>query len=83
MPSIFMLTSHVNDITRFTSYANKLPIFVTEWGASSDSGNSPDSYSTAEQFVRALNGANASGVKVSWVGWSFTHDKEKSSSHGV
>lgn len=74
----FYAGSHPNDISRFTKYANKLPIIVTEWAASSDSGDSPDCYPTSQKFADALAGANQAGVKVSWVGWSFTCDKESS-----
>ena len=74
----FYAGSHPDDITRFTDYAKLLPIFVTEWGASSDSGDSPDDYSTAVRFVDAISGANTAGVRVSWVAWSFTHDQESS-----
>jgi len=59
-------------------YIGKLPIFVTEWGASSSNGNSPDNYNNAQNFVDLLGGNNSTGEKISWIGWSFTDDGESS-----
>jgi Cellulase (glycosyl hydrolase family 5) len=56
-------------------YLGQIPLFVTEWSAASYSGDAPDAYARAAEFVAALDSA---AQRVSWTAWSFTDDAESS-----
>jgi endoglucanase len=75
--TISMLTPYI------TAGQYPLPIFVTEWSASSSSGTSPDNYTNATNFLNVLNASNnytnTTGEKISWSSWSFADDGNSSS----
>jgi hypothetical protein len=77
-------THNLSMLSPYTTAAlYPLPIFVTEWSASSSSGTSPDDYTNATNFVNVLNASNTSlnttGEKISWTCWSFADDSNTSS----
>lgn len=63
------------DADDVSPFVGQLPLFVSEWGAASWSGDSPDDYPGADAFLAHLTDGD---VAVSWVGWSFTDDRESS-----
>ncbi|MCY0989104.1 glycoside hydrolase family 5 protein [Nannocystis sp. ILAH1] len=63
------------ELGQIVPYLDRIPIFVTEWGAASYDGDSPDDYEKSALFVAALDGP---AQRVSFVGWSFTDDRESS-----
>ena len=60
-------------------YVNQLPIFVTEWGPTSASGDGGEDYLRADEYMSIMGGANSAGVTISWAEWSLCDDYRSSS----
>ena len=72
----FYAGSHMGLLERVRSEAALIPIFVTEWGASTYSGDGGVFSEQAKTFLDLFR--DASGQKISWAQWSFA-DKHGSS----
>ncbi len=59
-------------------YADKLPIFVTEWGATLNAGDGPLNTANAQAFIDIMSGNNPASQKMSWATWSFINLSESS-----
>ncbi|GAB3639792.1 hypothetical protein GCM10027423_04280 [Spirosoma arcticum] len=64
-----------NDIR---SVSGQLPLFASEWGTSSYTGDGGGDYNNAQAWADLMAGQNPAGQKISWVNWSFA-DKAESS----
>lgn len=78
-----MYTFHFYSGSHFThdelkNALGSLPIFATEWGTSSASGNGGYNSGNADTWLSILNGNNSGGQKVSWCNWSFADKDEVS-----
>ena len=74
----FYAGTHMGLIPRVQEFASKLPIFVSEWGTSSASGDGGPYLSEAKTFLDVFNAAGDKGVKLSWAQWSYADKNEKS-----
>ena len=50
--------------------AQHLPIFVTEWGTQEASGDGPNDFQMAGQYIDYMNSQH-----ISWVNWNYSDDK--------
>lgn len=64
-----------NDIR---SVSGQLPLFASEWGTSSYTGDGGGDYNNAQAWADLMAGQNPAGQKISWANWSFA-DKAESS----
>ncbi len=75
--SNIMYTFHFYAATHSTNmlsdYVGRLPIFVTEWGATEASGQGNTNYTVADQFLSIMQ-----TNKISWCGWSWSEAPESS-----
>ncbi len=55
-----------------------IPLFVTEWGLSSHTGDSGCDTKSADKLLSVCNGKNLGGQIISWANWSWS-DKGESS----
>lgn len=75
----FYAGSHLDLLDRVKEFALKIPIFVTEWGASQASGDGGPYLDVAQKFLDVFADINdESGVKISWTQWSYADKDEKS-----
>lgn len=58
--------------------SGQLPLFASEWGTSSYTGDGGGDYNNAQAWADLMAGQNPAGQKISWVNWSFA-DKAESS----
>jgi hypothetical protein len=72
----FYAGSHMGLLERVRSEAALIPIFATEWGTSTYSGDGGVFSEQAKTFLDLFR--DASGQKISWAQWSFA-DKDESS----
>lgn len=61
-----------------SSAAAFIPLFVTEWGLSSHTGDSGCDTKSADKLLSVCNGKNLGGQIISWANWSWS-DKGESS----
>lgn len=57
----------------------KVPVFVSEWGTSSASGDGGYDPNGASNWIKVMDGDNSGGVKVSSCNWAFVDKGEISS----
>lgn len=75
----FYAGSHLSLLDRVKQFAPKIPIFVTEWGTSSASGDGGPFLDVAKKFLDVFADIDGStGVKLSWAQWSYADKNEKS-----
>ena len=80
----FYAGSHTELLPRVKEYATKIPLFVTEWGTSSASGNGGPFLEDAKAFLDVFGDVDEStGVKLSWAQWSYADKNEKSAALAV
>lgn len=63
-----------------------IPVFVTEWGASTDDGGLKSKdvcLEDADRLMAVCNGKNVGGQIVSWANWSWSDDERSSSAFTV
>jgi aryl-phospho-beta-D-glucosidase BglC (GH1 family) len=75
----FYAGSHTN-FDHVDQALTKIPLFVTEWGVSSASGNTGNDYVNAQKWLDLFAGGNSSKIKVSWMNWSYADKNETSAS---
>jgi aryl-phospho-beta-D-glucosidase BglC (GH1 family) len=73
----FYAASHGYLFSRLVETAPLIPIFVTEWGFSSASGDDSIDPTTAKTFLDYMAGQNSS-LTLSWAMWSYA-DKDETS----
>jgi endoglucanase len=49
--------------------ADRLPMFVTEWGTQQASGDGPNNFTSAQQYVDLMT-----QKKISWINWNYSDD---------
>lgn len=61
--------------------AGSIPVFVTEWGASTDNGgdNGQVCLKDADNLMNVCKGKNLGGQVISWANWSWSQDFRSSS----
>ena len=75
----FYACSHGSLLQRVKEYRTKIPIFVSEWGTSSYSGDGGVCQCEAKEFLDVFSDADGSGgVTLSMAQWSWA-DKSESS----
>ena len=74
----FHFYSATHATSKLTPYVGSLPIFCTEWAASTSSGNGTLDTANATNFLNIMGGSNSAGVKISWCSWSFSDAPETS-----
>jgi len=75
----FYAGSHLNLLDRVQQYAPQIPIFVTEWGTSSASGDGGPYLDVTQKFLDVFADIDMlTGVKLSWTQWSYADKNEKS-----
>ena len=74
----FYATSHAWMIPNLKKAIGSIPIFCTEWGTSSSSGNGSINTQVTDQFMDIFSGNNPSGNIISWCNWSFSDAEETS-----
>lgn len=80
----FYAGTHASLLPRLAQQATKIPIFVTEWGATqsdgtSFNGNGNADFNTALSFLEVMRDANGTtGVKISSAAWSYADKSEGS-----
>jgi endoglucanase len=74
----FYAGTHRSLLGRVRDYASTLPIFVTEWGTSSASGDGGPYLETAKGFLDLFNMQDETGVLISWAQWSYADKAEVS-----
>ncbi len=57
----------------------KVPVFVSEWGTTSASGDGGYDPNGASNWIKVMDGDNSGGVKVSSCNWAFVDKNETSS----
>lgn len=62
----------------FSAAAAFVPVFITEWGLSSHTGDSGVDKIAGDHMLKVANGMNLGGQIVSWANWSWS-DKGESS----
>jgi hypothetical protein len=72
----FYAASHATSL--LTPYVNSLPIFITEWAASTSSGGGTLDTNNATNFLNIMNGSNGANPKISSTSWSFSDAPESS-----
>ena len=55
---------------QFSTFLEKLPIFVTEWGSQNESGEGYNDIISSEAWLRILD-----KYKISWCNWNYSDDK--------
>ncbi|MET8867958.1 cellulase family glycosylhydrolase [Nonomuraea sp. NPDC004580] len=66
----FYAATHGTDyLTTLSRAADRLPIFVTEFGTQSASGDGANNFSRSQQYLDLL-----AQKKISWVNWNFSDD---------
>lgn len=50
--------------------SDKLPVFVTEWGSQSSSGDGKDDFKSAQSYIDLM-----ARKKISWINWNYSDDK--------
>ncbi|MBO4530406.1 MAG: cellulase family glycosylhydrolase [Paludibacteraceae bacterium] len=61
-----------------SSAAAFIPLFVTEWGLSSHTGDSGCDTKSADKLMSVCNGKNLGGQIISWANWSWADKGETS-----
>ena len=61
-----------------SSAAAFIPLFVTEWGLSSHTGDSGCDTKSADKLLSVCNGKNLGGQIISWANWSWADKGETS-----
>eukprot|EP01063_Lacrimia_lanifica_P033499 TRINITY_DN5969_c0_g2_i3.p1 TRINITY_DN5969_c0_g2~~TRINITY_DN5969_c0_g2_i3.p1 ORF type:complete len:253 (+),score=31.25 TRINITY_DN5969_c0_g2_i3:729-1487(+) len=74
----FYAGSHMGLLDRVDAVADRIPLFVSEWGASMASGGGASDYAGALLYLRLFEGAGTQGVKLSWAKWNYA-DKDEAS----
>jgi hypothetical protein len=78
----FYAASHASLFSRLEETAPLIPLFVSEWGFSSASGDDPIDPATAKLFLDFMTGFNSSSFEaplvLSWAVWSYA-DKDETS----
>ena len=76
----FYATSHGSYLRdRADKAMKKIPIFVSEWGASYYTGNGGFDRDAAEEWIKWMNGGNSQNTLISWAAWNLA-DKFESTS---
>lgn len=63
--------------------AGSIPVFVSEWGASTDDGGEKsrnNCFDGADKLMKVCNGKNLGNQLISWANWSWSQDSRVSSS---
>jgi hypothetical protein len=74
----FYAASHAWMLPNIKQAIGSIPIFCTEWGTSSSSGNGSINTQVTDQFMDVFGGNNPSGNIISWCNWSFSDASETS-----
>jgi endoglucanase len=75
----FYASSH-HDQDAIGNLLTQVPVFVTEWGICSYTGDGALDYGSAQAWQNMMNGGNPAGVWVSWANWGWD-DKGESCSY--
>jgi endoglucanase len=78
----FYAASHADLLPLFAEYLQKMPLFVSEWGISEDSGDGEYDVVTAEEYLNLCSGVNdftPPVTVVSWLQWSYSDLAETAS----
>lgn len=73
----FYAGTHIGLKSRVLQYADKIPIFCTEWGTSEASGNNGPYLKNAKAFLDVFSGEQT-GIKISHIVWSYADKAETS-----
>ncbi|MCP4577622.1 MAG: cellulase family glycosylhydrolase [Deltaproteobacteria bacterium] len=66
----FYAASHKSDyLSKIRNVADSLPIFVTEWGTQTYSGDGTNDVESSQQWIDLM-----AEKKISWAGWNFSDD---------
>ena len=60
------------------SVVNTLPLFCSEWGTTSYSGDGGLDLNNAQNWLDLMAGQNPANQKISWCNWSFADKSEAS-----
>lgn len=74
----FYAKSHKNR-KAFVDAIQKIPVFVSEWGTSSYTGDDGNDYESSRIWLDIFDGNNPEKLKISWMNWNLS-DKPESSS---
>lgn len=74
----FYAGSHSWMIPNLKTAIGSIPIFCTEWGTSTSTGNGTINTQVTDMFMDVFNGNNPSGNIISWCNWSFSDADETS-----
>jgi aryl-phospho-beta-D-glucosidase BglC (GH1 family) len=74
----FYAASHAWMIPNLKLAIGSIPIFSSEWGTSSSTGDGTINTRVTDQFMDVFNGNNPSGNIISWCNWSFSDADETS-----
>jgi endoglucanase len=67
----FYATTHGDNYRKALDEASdKLPIFVTEWGSQSASGDGKDDFKSAQAYIDLM-----ARKKISWINWNYSDDR--------
>merc|ERR1712070_1249214 len=75
----FYAASH-HDQDAIGNLLTQVPVFVTEWGICTYTGDGALDYGSAQAWQNMMNGGNPAGVWVSWANWGWD-DKGESCSY--
>jgi hypothetical protein len=74
----FYAASHSSYRSEVQSAAGSIPIFATEWGLSSSTGDGTININEGKLWMDIFNGSNSGSQKISWCNWSFSDKSETS-----
>ncbi len=72
----FYAASHASYMPMFREQTKRLPIFATEWGTCTNTGDGYVDIDQSNQWLAMLNGNNPGGQKISWCNWSYGESRE-------
>ena len=66
----FYAASHLQEYRNELIYAaQRLPVFVTEWGSQEYTGDGPNNFSSTQQYIDIM-----AQYKISWTSWNYSDD---------
>lgn len=67
----FYAASHLTEYLNELSWAaDRLPMFVTEWGTQEYTGDGANNFTSAQQYINLM-----ASKKISWASWNFSDDE--------
>jgi aryl-phospho-beta-D-glucosidase BglC (GH1 family) len=73
----FYAKSHKN-YQAFMDAIAKIPVFISEWGTTSYTGDDGHDFESAQKWLDIFAGENPENLKISWMNWNFSDKNEDS-----